>query len=381
MKAYLDNAATTMVAKEVVAAMLPYMNETYGNASSLHSFGVEAKKALEEARGKIAEKIGAENSQIIFTSGGTESDNLAIRGACLANPGKKHIITSKIEHPAVLNTCQDLEKAGYKVTYLNVDGEGFVSLDALEKAIIKDTLLVSIMHANNEIGTVQDIEAIGKVCRKHGVLFHSDAVQSFCKEDIDVAKMNIDMLSISSHKIHGPKGVGALFVREKQMIKPIMSGGAHESGKRPGTENVAGAVGFAAAAGLAKNADIEYMRGLRDWLIGEMEKIPHTKVNGSKVKKLCNNVNVTFQGIEGESLLLHLDRKGVAVSTGSACSSHSLKPSHVLMALGIKQEESHGSIRVTISRYTTKEEIEYAAGCIKEVVEKLRKLSPTYVGD
>ncbi len=377
MKVYLDNAATTKTAPEVAEAMLPFFTEKYGNASSIHSFGEEAKDALENARQKLAEHIHAEPENIIFTGGGTESDNLAIKGTAYALKNKgKHIITSKFEHHAVIETCQALEKEGFEVTYLGISKDGFVNSEELKKAIRDDTILVTIMNANNEIGTIQDIEKIGKICAEKGIVFHTDAVQSLGKVTIDVEEMHISLASLSAHKIHGPKGIGALYVRDKKSIKPLFQGGAQEFSLRPGTENVSGAVGFEKAVDMLSETDVKNMTELRDYLIEELLKIPEACLNGSRENRLCNNVNVSFSHIEGESILLGLDDKGVAVSTGSACTSQKLKPSHVLLALGIKPEDAHGSIRFSLSRYTTREEIDYALQAVKDVVENLRSISP-----
>ncbi|MEM2017742.1 MAG: cysteine desulfurase NifS [Candidatus Pacearchaeota archaeon] len=377
---YLDYAATTPVAPEVLEAMKPYFSEKYGNASSLHAFGQEARKALEDARKKIANFINARPAEIIFTSGGTESNNLAIKGIAFANKEKgKHIITSKIEHHAVLEPCKWLEKQGFKVTYLPVNNEGIVNPEDVEKAITKETILVSIMHANNEIGTIQPIEEIGKICRKHKVYFHTDAVQSFGKLEIDVKKMNIDLLSASAHKIYGPKGVGLLYVNRDVKIEPIQHGGGHETGLRSGTENVAGIVGFAKAVELVQKLgkkEQEREKKLRDKIIDKLLEIKGTKLNGSRTKRLFNNINVSFKGIEGEALLIRLDQEGFAVSTGSACSSKSLEPSHVLTALGLKPEEAHGSLRITIGRYTTEQDVDMLLKVLPKIVNSLRKISP-----
>ncbi|MBU2634527.1 MAG: cysteine desulfurase [Nanoarchaeota archaeon] len=370
MKVYLDNGATTKVADEVLKEMEPYFLNKYGNASSLHEFGREAKEALEKSREIIAKKINADKDEIIFTSGGSESNNLVLQGL-----GKGHIITTKIEHPSILETCKYLEENGFKVDYLGVNKEGFVDLNELEDKINDKTLLVSIMHANNEIGTVQDLKKIGEICKKHDVLFHSDAVQSFTKEDIDVKKMNLDLVSLSSHKIHGPKGIGALYVRKDLKLDKLLHGGHHEFDLRAGTENIPGIVGFAKASSLIKKEDIKKIRILRDKLIKELLKIENTQLNGSK-NRLCNNVNIAFNFIEGESLLLHLDNKGIAVSTGSACSSQSLEPSHVLLAIGLKHEIAHGTIRFTLSKYINEKDIDYTIKCVKEIVENLRRISP-----
>ena len=377
MRVYLDNAATTRTAPEVAEALHPYFIDKYGNASSIHSFGEEAKEALENARERIANYINAEPDELIFTSGGTESDNLAIRGTAYALKDKgKHIITSAFEHPAVLEVCQALEKEGFEVTYLPVSRDGFVNIEKLKSALRDDTILVSIMHANNEIGTIQDIEKIGAVCREKGIVFHTDAVQSLGKVPIDVKKMHLDIASFSAHKIHGPKGIGALYIRKKDKIKPLLYGGAQEMKLRPGTENVPGAVGFSKALDIITEDDITQITELRDYLTDEILKIPEACLNGSRKDRLCNNVNASFSHIEGEAILLGLDDKGVAVSTGSACTSQKLEPSHVLIALGIKPEDAHGSIRFSLSKYTTKEEIDYVINAVKAVVENLRKISP-----
>jgi len=379
MKVYLDNGATTKVAKEVVEAMKPYFSEEYGNASSLHQFGQEAKRVLAESRQIIAERINAEPNEIIFTSGGSESDNLALKGVAYALKGRgNHIITTEIEHPAVLNSCNFLEKNGFEITYLKVDKDGFIDLEELDNAITPSTILVSIMHANNEVGVIQDLEKIGAICKKHNVIFHTDAVQSFTKKEIDVKKMNLDLASFSGHKIHGPKGVGALYIGKGIKLQKQIHGGHHEFDRRAGTENIPGIVGFAKAAEIASDKHIKRMTVLRDYLISEIKRnIRNVKLNGPEGnKRLCNNVNISFNYIEGESILFRLDMKGIAVSTGSACSSKSLKPSHVLMALSLKPEIAHGTIRFTLSRYTTKEEIDYTVKNLKKTVEKLRKISP-----
>lgn len=378
MKVYLDNSATTRTDPEVVKAMMPYFSEKYGNASSLHQFGREAKEALEDAREKIARKINAEPEEIIFTSGGSESDNLAIKGVAYANKNRgNHIITSRIEHHAVLETCEKLEKEGFAVSYIGVDKEGFVDIDELKKAINSKTILITIMHANNEIGTIEPIKEIGDIAKDKGICFHSDAVQSFTKVPIDVKKMNISLMSFSAHKIHGPKGIGALFIKKGTKIQRQIDGGGHEFKKRAGTENVPGAVGFAKAVEIAKDEDIKYMAELRDKLIEGLLKIPKSQLNGPKgSKRLCNNANIVFNFIEGESMLLHLDMKGVAVSTGSACSSQSLEPSHVLTSIGLKKEIAHGSLRFSLSRYNTEKEIDYVLGAVPKIVEELRRISP-----
>jgi cysteine desulfurase len=384
MKVYLDNGATTMTDPEVVLAMQSYFTEKYGNASSLHSFGNEAKEALYSARKIIAGVLNAEPEEIIFTSGGTESDNLAIVGTAFANKEKgNHIITSKIEHPAVLRTCEYLEKNfGFKVTYLPVDKEGFVKIDELKKAITDKTILVTIMHANNEIGTIEPIEEIGRVCKERNIIFHTDAVQSFTKVNIDVKKTDVDLISISAHKIHGPKGVGALYVRKGTNIKPLAYGGSHEFKMRAGTENITGIVGFAKAAMInSKPEHTAYITKLRNRLIiGILKNIDEAIVNGPKdktiKKRLCNNANIAFKYVEGESVLMHLDFSGIAVSTGSACSSKSLEPSHVLSAIGLEKKDSHGAIRFTVSRFNTEKEIDYTVEKLIGIIKKLRELSP-----
>jgi len=377
IKVYLDNSATTKADPEVIKAMLPYFSEKYGNPSSMHSFGQDAKEAIAKSRKIIADSIGADEDEIIFTSGGTESDNLALKGIATALKNKgNHIITSSIEHPAILATCRELSNAGYTITYLKIDSKGFVNLEELRQTMTKNTILVSIMHANNEIGTIQDIDAIGKICLEKGVLFHTDAVQSYTKVPINVKEINVDLISLASHKIHGPKGVGAIYIKKKTPIKNLLHGGGHEYKRRAGTENVPGIVGFAKAVQLANETHNEQMKQLRDRLIDGLLKIPYTQLNGSKDKRLCNNANIAFNHIEGEAILMMLDAQGIAVSTGSACSSNTLKPSHVLMALGLKHEIAHGCIRFTLSKFTTKEEIDYTIEKVRTTVEKLRKISP-----
>jgi len=380
-KAYLDNGATTQVDKIVIDAMLPYMKEKYGNPSSLHSFGREAKEAIEKSRKVIADSISAEKEEIVFTGGGTEADNLAILGIAkqMKEKGKTHLITTNIEHPAVANAFKELEKNGFDITYLKVDSEGFIDLNELEKKINKKTCLVSIILANNEIGTIQDITEIGKLCKEKKILLHTDAVQAFTKIPIDVDKMNIDLLSMSSHKVHGPKGVGALFIRKDIDFKPTTFGGGQENAKRAGTENVPGIVGFAKAVELAQDKEhVSRMAELRDYFIKQVEeKIEDVKLNGPRGgKRLCNNINFGFAYVEGESILLRLDNSGIAVSTGSACSQINLKPSHVLEAIGLSHDIMHGSIRFTISRFTTKQELDYTVKKLKQVIEDLRKISP-----
>lgn len=381
---YLDNAATTAVKPEVFEAMKPYFMETYSNPASVYSFAGKAKKAVEEARDVIAKALNAkESSEIYFTGGGSEADNWAIKVVAEMYKDKgNHIITTKIEHHAVLHTADWLEKKGYEVTYLDVDEDGLVSLDELEKAIRPDTILISIMFANNEIGTIEPIKEIGALAKKHGVLFHTDAVQAFGHVPIDVQDMNIDLLSASGHKFHGPKGIGFLYLRNGVKLGSFIHGGAQERSRRAGTHNVPGIVGMGAATRLAmdsmeKNAKKE--TEVRDYLISRIEKeIPFVKVNGHRDKRLPNNVNVCFRFIEGESLLIMLDQKGICASSGSACTSGSLDPSHVLLAIGLVHEIAHGSLRLTLSEDTTKEEADYVVDNLKMIVERLRSMSPLY---
>ncbi|MCX6814450.1 MAG: cysteine desulfurase NifS [Candidatus Aenigmarchaeota archaeon] len=371
---YLDHAATTAVAKEVFQAMQPFFSEKYGNASSLYSLGREAKEAIEDSRAIAAKVIGAEPREIIFTSGGSESDNMVLRGIPEAGD---HIITSAFEHHAVLHTCQALEKEGVKVTYLPVTKDGFVRTEDVKKAITKNTKLISIMHANNEIGTIQPIAEIGKICRESGVLFHTDAVQTYGKIPIDIK--NIDFLSASGHKLYGPKGIGCLYMKSGVSLKPLITGGSQEHKMRAGTENAAGIVGFGKASELAmKNMGKEaaYETKLRDMLIDDVLRIEDSWLNGSRKNRLPNNTNLGFDYIEGESIILHLDIKGIAASTGSACSSESLTPSHVLTAIGLSPVKAHGSLRMTLGKDNTKEEINYVLGVLPGIVENLRKISP-----
>lgn len=376
---YLDYAASRPVREEVLEAMKPCFAKKHGNASSLHSFGQQAKKALEDARAAIAKQINAEPDEIYFTSGGTEANNWALKGLFFANPDKKHIITSKIEHDCILNSCRWLERRGVQVTYLPVGRDGLVDPDGVRNAIRKDTLVVSIMHANNEIGMINDIASIGRICRENGVLFHTDACQSFTKVPVDVKKMNIDLMSINSHKIYGPQGVGALYIRKGIKIDPLLHGGGHERGMRSTTENIPGVVGFAKAAELGckeMKTEMERQRKLRDYMAKEILKINDSWINGSLERRLADNANFCFRGVEGESIVLHLDAKGVAASTGSACSSSKLEPSHVLLALGLKPEEAHGSLRLTMGIHTKKADIDYVIKILPPIIEKLRKISP-----
>jgi cysteine desulfurase len=379
-KVYMDYAATTPVDPRVLKAMLPFFTKRFGNTMSLHSFGREAKKALENSREVIANLMNAETEEIIFTSSATEANNFALKGIAFANKEKgKHIIVSKIEHHCVLESARWLEKQGFEVTYLPVDRYGLVDLGQLENAIRKDTILVSIMHANNEIGTIEPIEEIGKICSEHGVYFHTDAAQSYGKIPIDVKKMNIDLLTASSHKMYGPKGAACLFVRKGVKIEPLLHGGGHEFGLRSSTVNVPAIVGFAEAARICKKVmkkEAERLTKLRDRLIKGCLKIEDSHLNGHPKLRLPNNANFWFAFIEGESLIMELDTHGIAASTGSACSSESLEPSHVLLAIGLKPHEAHGSLRLSIGRWTTKKEIDYVLKVLPEAVERLRKISP-----
>lgn len=385
-KVYLDNAATTKVRNEVVEAMLPYFTEYFGNPSSLHLFAREAGKGLDTARAQVAKALNAKPEEIIFTGGGSESDNMVLRGIPEAYKKKgKHVITSAVEHHAVLHTLEAMEKEGrVEVTYLPVDEYGMVTAEQVEKAIRPDTVLVSIMFANNEVGTIMPIEQIGETCKKYGVLFHTDAVQAVGHVPVDVEKMHIDLLSLSGHKFHGPKGVGALYVRKGVRIPALILGGAQERRKRAGTENVPGIVGMGKAIELA-TAELEdnaaKMKVLRDRLIfGIPARIPDVKLNGHPIERLPNNVNFSIRFIEGESILLMLDLNGIAASSGSACTSGSLDPSHVLLAMGLPHEVAHGSLRLTLSEFTTPEEIDYVLDTLPPIVEKLRAMSPLYHG-
>ncbi len=382
-KIYLDNAATTSLKSEVLEEMMPILKENYGNPSSIYSIGRNARKEVEKSRQTVAEILGANPSEIFFTSGGTESDNWAIRGVAFAQlrKGKNHIITSKIEHHAVLHTVKELEKEGFEATYLDVDKNGFVNPEDVKAAITEKTALVTVMYANNEIGTIQKISEIGKVCHEKGVIFHTDAVQAVGHLEINVKEQNIDLLSLSGHKFHGPKGVGALYVKKGVRILNLMQGGAQESNKRPGTENVAGIVGLAKALEISmqnrqeKNKDLEKKR---EFLITELLKIKRSRLNGDRTQRLPGNVNISFEGIEGESLLLLLDAAGICASSGSACTSGSLDPSHVLLAIGLVHEVAHGSLRLSLDESTTMEELEYTVSEVKKVVERLRSMSPLW---
>ncbi len=373
---YLDNAATTEMSKETIDTMLKYMTNEYGNASSIHHKGQYAKEAIENSRKIIAKSINAKPNEIIFTSGGTESNNFALKGVAFANKSKtkNQIIISKIEHDCILNAAKWLEKNDFEVKYLPVNNDGFIDLNKLKQTITEKTILVSIIHGNNEIGTIQDIREIGKICKEKKVLFHTDACQSYKKVEIDVIKDNIDLMTINAHKIHGPKGVGALYIRNGIKIEPLFHGGGQERNLRSGTENVPGIVGFGKVAELT--IDNTKIQKLRDYAITELLKIPLSKLNGPKEKRLPNNINISFAKIEGESIISYLDLFGICASTGSACSSRSLNPSHVMMALENNPERAHGSVRLTLSEQTTKEEIDFTIKILKEAVDKLRKLSP-----
>ncbi|MEM2839133.1 MAG: cysteine desulfurase NifS [Thermoplasmata archaeon] len=378
---YFDNSATSRTDDAVIEAMLPFMKEHYGNPSSLHSFGSEAKRGMDSARASVAKLINADPSEIIFTSGGTESDNLALKGFAYANRNKgRHIITSAIEHHAIFNTCEYLEKNGFEVTYLPVDSEGLVSPEVLERAIRPDTILISIMYANNEIGTIQPIRELAKIAESKGISFHSDAVQAAGHVPIDVKAEKISMLSMSAHKFYGPKGVGALYVKKGVRLEPLLHGGGHERGLRSSTENVPGIVGFGKAAELAisnMSAESAKLISLRDMMIdGVLRRVPRSYLNGHRTKRLPNNANFRFDYIEGEGLVLRMDMRGFALSTGSACSTKSLEPSHVLIALGLRPEQAHGSLRISMGKDNTEEEVKLFLEALPEEVSRLRQMSP-----
>ena len=380
---YLDNAATTKTAPEVVDAMLPYFSEYYGNASTIYSLGAESKKAMDHARQTIADSLGAKPEEIYFTAGGSESDNWALKATAEAYASKgKHIITTKIEHHAILHTCEYLEKRGFEITYLNVDRDGLISLDELKAAIRPDTILISVMFANNEIGTIEPIAEIGEIAKEHGVLFHTDAVQAYAQVPINVDEMHIDMLSASGHKLNGPKGIGFLYIRKGVKIRSFVHGGAQERKRRAGTENVPGIVGYGLAAERANKSMKERTAKeieIRDHMINRiLTEIPYVRLNGDKVKRLPNNVNVSIQFIEGESLLLMLDNFGICASSGSACTSGSLDPSHVLLAIGLPHEIAHGSLRMTLSEETTMEDADFVVDKLKDITANLRSMSPLY---
>lgn len=380
---YLDNAATTKVRPEAVEAMLPYFTEIYGNASAVYDFGQKCKQAMEDARETIAASIGTKAANIYFTAGGSESDNWALKGVAEAYGDKgKHIITTKIEHHAILHTCAYLEQQGYEVTYLDVDADGLVSPEALRQAIRPDTILISVMFANNEIGTIEPIAELGEIAHEHGIIFHTDAVQAYTQVPIDVEKMHIDLLSASGHKLNGPKGIGFLYIRQGLKLKSFIHGGAQERKRRAGTENVPGIVGLGKAVEIAMETMEERTAkesALRDYLIARIEEeIPFAKLNGHRVKRLPNNVNFCFRFIEGESMLIMLDMAGICGSSGSACTSGSLDPSHVLLAIGLPHEIAHGSLRLTLGDENTKEQVDYVVDHLKEIVAKLRAMSPLY---
>ena len=383
MRVYMDNGATTRVTEPVMAAMQPYFCEIYGNPSSVHGFGREARKAVEAARAQVAKAIGAQPREIYFTGCGTEADNWALRGAAYANIKKgKHIITTNFEHHAVLHTCRQLEKEGFEVTYMPVDHDGLITPEQLEAAIRPDTVLVSVMYANNEVGTIEPIPELAAVAKAHGVLFHTDAVQAIGHVPIDVKAQNIDMLSMSGHKFHAPKGIGALYVRQGVRLERLMQGGAQERGQRPGTENLAGIVGIGKAIELATEdveGRAEKMAAIRDHMIDRiMKEIPHVQLNGHPTKRMCGNINVSFYFVESESILLHLDFKGIAASSGSACTSGSLDPSHVLLAIGVSHEHANGSVRLSLCEENTLEEADYVVDNLVAIVKRLRDMSPLY---
>ena len=383
MRVYMDNGATTRVTEPVMAAMQPYFCEIFGNPSSVHGFGRESRRAVEAARAQVAKALNAEPREIYFTGCGTESDNWALRGAAYANAKKgKHIITTNFEHHAILHTCRQLEKEGFEVTYLPVDHDGLISPEQLEAAIRPDTVLVSVMYANNEIGTIEPIAELAAVAKKHGVLFHTDAVQAIGHVEIDVQAQGIDMLSLSGHKFHAPKGIGALYIRQGVRIQRLMQGGAQERGQRPGTENLAGIVGLGKAIELATEdipGKVAKMTAIRDHMIRRItNEIPYVQLNGHATKRMCGNVNLSFYFIESESVLLHLDLRGIAASSGSACTSGSLDPSHVLLAIGVSHEHANGSLRLSLCEENTLEEADYVVDNLKEIVERLRAMSPLY---
>jgi len=387
-KIYMDYGASTPVDKEIIDEMIPYFGKHFGNPSSIHSFGRDAFDAVETSRSKVADILDADEDEIIFTSGGTESDNLSIKGVAYLNKdqigGKgNHVITSSIEHPAVLATCQHLEKQGFNVKYLPVDKYGIIRIKDLEEAISKDTFLITIMFANHEIGTIEPVEEIGKIAKAHDVIFHTDAIQAVCKTPVDVDKLNIDLLSISGHKIYGPKGVGALYVRKGAKLNTIDHGGGQENGLSSSTYNTPGIVGLGKACELGRarlKEDMKHLKKLRDKLIKDFLKIEEGFLNGHPEKRLVNNIHFRFTAIEGESLNMMLDEKGIASATGSACSSKKLQASHILTAIGLKPEEAHGSLRLTLGRENTEEEVSYVASVLPDVVDKLRKMSPLWKG-
>lgn len=383
---YLDHAATTAVDEQVIDEMLPYFTTHYGNPSSLHSYGSEAKEALENARSQVANLLQASTDEIIFTSGGTESNNIALKGVSSLHDNNKnstgpHIITSSIEHPAILQTCQYLEKQGYNISYLPVDNDGLINIEDLKQAINADTFLISIMFANNEIGTIQPIKEIGAIAKKHNIIFHTDAVQAIGKIPIDVNQLHIDLLSLSSHKMYGPKGIGSLYIKNGLKLPPFLHGGGHEKGIRSSTENIPAIVGLGKAAELSQkrmNKDNSRIKKLRDLLIKNIGTIEKSYLNGHRQKRLSNNAHFRFSAIEGESLVLSLDGKGIATSTGSACSSQKLQASHVLMAIGLQEVDAHGSLRLSLGRKNTTQEIEYVLDVLPDIVGNLREMSPLW---
>lgn len=380
-KIYLDYAATTPIDPRVFRAMLPYFSEKFGNSMSLHSFGQEARKALEESRVVVAKLMGARPQGIIFTASATESNNLALKGVALANKEKgNHIVISQIEHPSIIETAKWLEGQGFEVSRVSVDKYGLVDPQKVKKLIKKGTILVSILHASNEIGTLQPIKEIGKICREKGVYFHSDAAQTFGKVEVDVNEMKIDLLTVSAHKMYGPKGVGALFIREGTKILPILHGGGQEAGLRPSTVNVAGIVGFAKACQICQKEmkkEFKRLSNLKEKVIkGILKRIPHSRLNGHPQKSLANIVNFSFKSVEGEALVVQLDLLGIATSTGSACSSEKLEPSHVLLAIGLKPEQAHSSLRISLGRWATEKDINYLLEVLPKIIKKLRKISP-----
>ena len=383
MDNYFDNAATTRTDDEVLKEMLPYFSQSYGNPSSIYKIGRENRKAVEEAREKVAKAINVEPNEIYFTAGGSESDNTAIRGIAYAYKQRgTHIITSKIEHPAVLETCKQLEKEGFEVSYIGVDEKGIVNLEELKNSIKETTTLITIMFANNEIGTIEPIKEIGKIAKENNIIFHTDAVQAVGSVKIDVKEMNIDSLSLSGHKFYGPKGIGALYVKKSVRFQKFVNGGHQEKNKRAGTENVPGIVGLGKAIEVAYSNLEEHnkkIKELRDYYVEEVKKrIPYIKINGDMENRLPGNSNISFRFIEGEGLLLNLDLKGICASSGSACTSGSLDPSHVLLAIGLPHEIAHGSLRITIGKYNTKEEVDYLLNNLEEIVSRLRNMSPLW---
>ncbi len=371
---YLDNASSTKVDEKVLKEMVPYFSEKYANASAKHGEGQKVREAIENSRKIISKTINAKPDEIIFTSGGTESNNFALKGLFFANyPKKNNLITTKIEHASVLETCKWLEKQGAKITYLDVDKQGFIDLERLEKSITEKTFLVSIIHGNNEIGTLQDLEKIGKICKEKRILFHTDCCQSFTKIPIDVKKQNLDLVSLNSHKIHGPKGIGALYIREGIKIIPLIHGGGHEFQMRSGTENISGIIGFAEAVKIADKKNNKKMTILRDKLIDGILKIPNTKLNGSQEKRLCNNINISFKNIDAEEICAYLEKNKIYISVGSACQSHINESSHVLKSLGLTENEINSSIRISLSKYTTEKEVDYFLERLYKIINILKE--------